>query len=89
MSNFLHERIVLCIQANRMSRICIEDAYEYAVDRTTFGVCLIDQPIIRAKVCQTLSSSCCANTSFTRSPTWVASLKRITYSSASLSLGPR
>jgi alkylation response protein AidB-like acyl-CoA dehydrogenase len=43
------ERLVLCVAANRMSRTCIEDAYEYACDRSTFGVRLIDQPIIRAK----------------------------------------
>lgn len=44
------ERLVLCIQANRMSRICIEDAYEYACSRKTFGKALITQPLIRDKV---------------------------------------
>lgn len=79
MSNFLHERIVLCIQANRMSRICIEDAYEYAVDRKTFGVRLIDQPIIRAKV-RLLSSllPVAVLIPFLRSQTWVASSKPTT-----------
>ncbi|KAL8281028.1 hypothetical protein RQP46_006707 [Phenoliferia psychrophenolica] len=50
MTNFLHERLLLCIQANRMSRICIEDAYEYASVRKTFGKRLLDQPVIRAKL---------------------------------------
>ncbi|KAM0755339.1 acyl-CoA dehydrogenase NM domain-like protein [Meredithblackwellia eburnea MCA 4105] len=49
MTNFLHERLILCIQANRMARICIEDAYDYATTRKTFGKALIEQPVIRAK----------------------------------------
>ncbi|KAI5479309.1 acyl-CoA dehydrogenase NM domain-like protein [Pseudohyphozyma bogoriensis] len=60
MSNFLHERLILCIQANRMSRICLEDAYEYACERKTFGKALVTQPLIRAKMsdmARTISSN--------------------------------
>ncbi|KAK4053684.1 hypothetical protein OIV83_001340 [Microbotryomycetes sp. JL201] len=50
MDNFLHERLMLAVQANRMSRVCLEDAYEYATERKTFGKRLIEQPIIRSKL---------------------------------------
>ncbi|KAK4048715.1 hypothetical protein OIO90_005708 [Microbotryomycetes sp. JL221] len=50
MANFLHERLMLSVQANRMSRICLEDAMEYARERKTFGQRLIESPIIRAKL---------------------------------------
>ncbi|SCZ97229.1 BZ3500_MvSof-1268-A1-R1_Chr4-2g07074 [Microbotryum saponariae] len=55
MVNFLHvkcftERFLLAVQANRMSRVCLEDAYEYATKRHTFGKPLISSPIIRAKI---------------------------------------
>lgn len=49
MSNFNHERLWISIQALRMSRICIEDAYEHALSRKTFGKALIEQPMIRTK----------------------------------------
>lgn len=48
-SNFNHERLWISIQALRMSRICIEDAYEHATIRKTFGKALIEQPTIRLK----------------------------------------
>ncbi|SGY76657.1 BQ5605_C005g03505 [Microbotryum silenes-dioicae] len=55
MVNFLHvkfltERFLLAVQANRMSRVCLEDAYEYATKRHTFGKPLISSPILRAKI---------------------------------------
>ena len=49
LSNFNHERLVLSMQALRLSRVCIEDAYEHACVRKTFGKTLIEQPVIRAK----------------------------------------
>lgn len=49
MSNFNHERLWLSVQALRMSRVCIEDAWEHANVRETFGKKLIDQPLIRTK----------------------------------------
>lgn len=50
MSNFNGERLALAIQATRMSRLCIEDAYSYACKRQVFGKTLIQQPVIRAKI---------------------------------------
>ena len=35
--------------ANRMARVCIEDAMEYAHQRRVFGKRLIDSEVIRAK----------------------------------------
>lgn len=49
MSNFNHERLWIAIQALRMSRVCVEDAYEHANSRKTFGKYLIEQPTIRLK----------------------------------------
>lgn len=49
MTNFNHERIVLCIQSLRLARICIQDAFEHACIRETFGKRLIEQPVIRTK----------------------------------------
>ena len=49
MSNFNHERLALSVQALRLSRVCIEDAFEHANLRKTFGKALIEQPVIRAK----------------------------------------
>lgn len=39
----------MCVQATRLARICIEDSYNYACQRSTFGKKLIEHPIIRAK----------------------------------------
>jgi len=50
MYNFNRERMALCIQANRMSRTCLEDSITYAMERKTFGKRLIDQPVIREKI---------------------------------------
>lgn len=50
MSNFNGERLALAIQATRMSRVCIQDAYSYACKRVVFGKALISQPVIRAKI---------------------------------------
>jgi len=50
MYNFNRERMALCVQANRMSRTCLEDSITYAMERKTFGKRLIDQPVIREKI---------------------------------------
>lgn len=49
MSNFNPERRGMAAGAIRMSRICVEDAYNHACQRETFGKKLIENPIIRAK----------------------------------------
>jgi len=49
MTNFNPERLILAGSAIRLARICVEDAYEHAIRRETFGRKLIDNQIIRAK----------------------------------------
>jgi len=50
MTNFNHERLVIMAQANRMGRLCIEAAINYARARKTFGKRLIDHQVIRHKI---------------------------------------
>ncbi|KAH7386485.1 acyl-CoA dehydrogenase/oxidase [Cadophora sp. MPI-SDFR-AT-0126] len=49
MSNFNAERKSIATQAIRLSRVCAEDAWRHACTRETFGIKLIENPIIRAK----------------------------------------
>lgn len=49
MSNFNAERLTLAILAARMARVCVEDAYDYACKRETFGKPLLAQPVIQLK----------------------------------------
>ncbi|TVY71245.1 Acyl-CoA dehydrogenase apdG [Lachnellula suecica] len=49
MSNFNAERKSIATQAIRLSRVCVEDAWKHACTRETFGMKLIENPIIRAK----------------------------------------
>jgi len=49
-NNFNHERFVLACQANRMARLCLEEAWKHAVVRKTFGKRLIEHQIIRHKL---------------------------------------
>ncbi|KAK5938387.1 hypothetical protein PMZ80_009357 [Knufia obscura] len=49
MSNFNPERLSLATAALRLSRVCVQDAYEYACDRETFGKKLIEHEAIRQK----------------------------------------
>jgi len=50
MYNFNHERWGLCAQGVRLARVCLEEAMRYAHKRKTFGVRLIDHPVIRNKL---------------------------------------
>lgn len=50
MQNFNHERWGLCVQAVRLSRVCLEESMKYAHKRETFGKKLIDHPVIRLKM---------------------------------------
>lgn len=52
MVNFNHERWGFIIQANRFARVCLEDAFRYALKRKTFGKRLIDHPVIRWKIAE-------------------------------------
>ena len=50
MANFNHERWGIIVQASRFARVCLEEAVKHAHKRKTFGVRLIDHPVIRNKV---------------------------------------
>jgi alkylation response protein AidB-like acyl-CoA dehydrogenase len=49
MSNFNHERLWLAITSLRLARVCVEDAYNHAITRHTFGQPLFSNQVIRAK----------------------------------------
>jgi len=48
--NFNHERYVIAVQANRFSRILLEDSLKYASQRKTFGKTLLEHQVIRQKL---------------------------------------
>jgi len=50
MSNFNNERLMIAIQSNRLSRICMIEAVRFAKQRRTFNQRLIDHQIIRHKI---------------------------------------
>jgi len=52
MRNFNNERRSMVTSANRMSRICLEDAISYARKRKTFGQPLIKHDVIRHKLAE-------------------------------------
>ncbi|KAK2747331.1 hypothetical protein FQN57_002229 [Myotisia sp. PD_48] len=60
MSNFNPERLGLASGCIRLSRLCVEDAFNYATTRETFGQPLINNQVIKAKFskCGTLIESC-------------------------------
>ncbi|KAH8652654.1 acyl-CoA dehydrogenase/oxidase [Tricladium varicosporioides] len=49
MSNFNHERLWLACTSLRMARVCLADAYNHALTRTTFGKPLIQHQAIKTK----------------------------------------
>jgi alkylation response protein AidB-like acyl-CoA dehydrogenase len=50
--NFNHERFVISAGTCRESRTCYEEAFKYAMERTTFGKPLITHQIIRYKLAE-------------------------------------
>jgi len=50
MYNFNHERFQIIVQANRLARVCLEEAIRYSVKRKTFGKRLIEHGVIRNKI---------------------------------------
>ncbi|ODO03361.1 acyl-CoA dehydrogenase [Cryptococcus wingfieldii CBS 7118] len=50
LSNFNHERWVMCCGSARISRIIVEECLKWASQRRVFGKPLISQPVIRAKL---------------------------------------
>lgn len=49
-SDFNPERLALACASLRLSRVCAEDAFNYAVQRETFGSPLIQKQAIQSKV---------------------------------------
>ncbi|KAI9375656.1 acyl-CoA dehydrogenase/oxidase [Aspergillus egyptiacus] len=50
MSNFNPERLSLACASLRLARVCAEDAFNYAIQRETFGSPLIEKQAIQAKI---------------------------------------
>ena len=73
--NFNHERWALCIQASRFSRVCLEEAFKYAMKRNTFGKKLIEHPVIRLKIAEMARQVECTH----------AQLENITYQMCTMS----
>ncbi|ORY67542.1 acyl-CoA dehydrogenase [Pseudomassariella vexata] len=49
MSSFNHERLWIAGNCLRLARVCLEDAYQHALTRQTFGKPLIERQTIRLK----------------------------------------
>jgi len=47
MSNFNHERWMICIGCIQQSRTCVEESFKWAMQRKVFGKPLVEQPVIR------------------------------------------
>ena len=75
MYNFNHERWALTIQASRFSRVCLEEAFKYAMKRKTFGKTLLEHPVIRAKIAEMARQVECTH----------AQLENITYQMCTMS----
>merc|ERR1719230_306106 len=52
MKNFNHERWGFVAQANRFSRVLLEESFKYAYKRKTFGKTLVEHPVIRWKLAE-------------------------------------
>ncbi|KAL2139761.1 hypothetical protein VTI28DRAFT_4713 [Corynascus sepedonium] len=50
MLSFNHERLWITGNCLRLARVCLEDAYQHALSRRTFGRPLIDRQVIRLKI---------------------------------------
>lgn len=48
--DFNHERLWLSTIALRLARVCVDDSYQHATRRETFGKKLIENQVIRAKL---------------------------------------
>ncbi|KAJ6021112.1 hypothetical protein N7540_006616 [Penicillium herquei] len=50
LSNFNAERLALACASLRLARVCAEDAFNYAIQRETFGSPLIEKQAIQSKI---------------------------------------
>ena len=86
LTNFNHERFVICAGACRQARVCFEEAFEYAMQRKTFGKRLVDHQVrLRFEAFQAIDVLMCTSSgrvskrSFERSwPIWRVKSKRCT-----------
>jgi len=52
MYNFNYERWGICVQATKFARVCLEEAFQYAMKRKTFGKRLIQHGMIKWKIAE-------------------------------------
>jgi alkylation response protein AidB-like acyl-CoA dehydrogenase len=52
MSNFNHERWMICVVCIARARIATEETFKWAMQRKVFGAKLVEQPVIREKLAQ-------------------------------------
>merc|ERR1719401_1032557 len=52
MSNFNHERWMICVVCVQRARLCTEEVFKWAMQRKVFGTRLVEQPVIREKLAQ-------------------------------------
>ena len=50
MRNFNHERLALAMQSYALARVCLDEASEWARQRTTFGKRLVEHQVVRHKL---------------------------------------
>lgn len=55
MSNFNHERWMICAVCIQRARTCTEEVFKWAMQRKVFGNKLVEQPVIREKLAQMFS----------------------------------
>lgn len=55
MSNFNHERWMICVSCIGRARRCVEESFKWAMQRKVFGKPLVEQPVIREKLAQMFS----------------------------------
>jgi len=56
MSNFNHERWMICVFCLVRARLCNEDVFKWAMQRKVFGKPLVEQPVIREKLAQSFAA---------------------------------
>jgi alkylation response protein AidB-like acyl-CoA dehydrogenase len=55
MSNFNHERWMMCVVCTMRARLCTEEVFKWSMQRKAFGKALSEQPVIREKLAQMFS----------------------------------
>eukprot|EP00419_Tripos_fusus_P013059 CAMPEP_0172669104 /NCGR_PEP_ID=MMETSP1074-20121228/9474_1 /TAXON_ID=2916 /ORGANISM="Ceratium fusus, Strain PA161109" /LENGTH=516 /DNA_ID=CAMNT_0013485841 /DNA_START=68 /DNA_END=1618 /DNA_ORIENTATION=+ len=56
MSNFNHERWMICVFCIARARVCTEEVFKWGMQRKVFGKKLVEQPVIREKLAQMFGS---------------------------------